>query len=96
MNIMQSFKDVMANESVQKTLDNNIYWKAAIFKASNGWFMACALAYIGATDGMPEHRTARLILIVLTAGSKYLDGFLDQTINNLKTAQNPLGLDKKD
>lgn len=65
------------------------YWKLAIFKGVNGYFMAMAMAFLAFTDGedwrTPEMRTARLVLFCLAAGHKFLDGFFDQTFSLLKS-----------
>jgi hypothetical protein len=63
-------------------------WKLAIFKGVNGWSLAVLMAFMGYTDG-DEYKTpfmhgVRLIVFCWVAGSKFLDGYLDQTIQNTK------------
>lgn len=72
-------------------------WKLAIFKAVNGWFTVMSMSVIAgitALDGV-NPATAKLVIFILTAlvaGNKFIDGFLDQTIANIKRSSDPLGL----
>lgn len=76
------------------------YWKLAIFKGVNGYFMAIAMAFLAFTDSeewkTPQMRTLRLVLFCLVAGHKFLDGFFDQTFSLLKSLKEQFdGLDDK-
>lgn len=73
-----------------------IVWRLVIFKASNGYFLAVAAAFLGFTDGPEWHtpvmRYVRLVLFCLIAGHKFLDGFFDQTAQRIRSGRFPLPL----
>lgn len=76
-----------------------VAWKLAIFKGVNGWFTVVAMTFIAGVDELPglEPGTLKVIKLALAcvvAGNKFVDGFLDQTVNNLRRSQDPLGLGK--
>ncbi len=82
-------------EFFNKTVIQVNYWKVAIFKGGNGWLTVFLLTLF-ATDidfsKMTKWQICRLFAMAFVAGAKFIDGFIDQTINNLKSAQNPLGI----
>ena len=75
---------------------NAVYWKVAIFKGVNGFLLVILLAFLGGTDSvdweklMPFEKI-RLALVCIAAGCKFLDGFLDQTVQNLRVGKNGNG-----
>lgn len=80
----------MSDQS-KKFLSSVMFWKLGIFKGANGWFMAASMAFLGFTDSDPQFKTptwihVRLFVFCFAAGSKFLDGFVDQTLQNLRDA----------
>lgn len=72
-----------------------IAWKLAFFKGMNGWILAVCLVLFASDfdwDHASKFAKARWIIMGLCAGFKFLDGFLDQTVNNIRASRNPLGL----
>jgi hypothetical protein len=70
-------------------------WKLAIFKGVNGWLIAVCLVLFAVDidwDTMNTWSKVRFFGCAILAGMKFLDGFLDQTINNIKKTRNPLGV----
>lgn len=57
------------------------YWKLTIFKVVNGWFIVVAGAVCAA--GVIDAVTAKWLLCFV-AGSKFLEGFMDQEIGKTK------------
>ncbi len=71
------------------------WWKLALFKGSNGWYISAGTAFLGFTDA-PSWRTptmeiVRLALFCTIAGNKFLDGFLDQAVSRLQSGKPPIG-----
>jgi hypothetical protein len=71
------------------------YWKMAIFKGANGYFLAGAAAFLGFTDS-DDFRSQRMIYVrlmffVLIASHKHLESFMDQTMSRLRAGKDPLG-----
>ena len=64
-------------------------WRLAIIKGANGYLVSI-LAILCATDLFSPRW--RLIIAAFCAGHKFLDGFIDQTINNIKQNHDPVGL----
>lgn len=57
------------------------YWKVAIFKMVNGWFIVVGSSL--AVAGIVTDHTTKIILI-LVGGSKFLEGFIDQEVGKAK------------
>lgn len=60
------------------------YYKLLIFKGFNGYFIVVATA-LCATDVL-THREIQIIL-ALVAGSKFIEGLIDDTLNKSRQAQ---------
>lgn len=71
-------------------------WKLAIFKMVVGFLIVVGLPVL--SSNFDWHTATAWVKIqfmvgLLLAGLKYLDGFLDTTIQNIKAKRNALGLD---
>lgn len=69
------------------------FWSLAIIQGANGYYLACALAFLAFTDG-PDYQSDfwkhwRLVVFVTSAGSKFLEGFWNQTIARLSQGRPP-------
>lgn len=78
-------------------LKSAVAWKLAIFKGINGWFTVVAMTFIAGVDEIPgldpgTLKIVKLSLACVVAGNKFVDGFLDTTVQNLRRSQDPLGI----
>lgn len=78
------------SEIINKARAGLIYWRLVIFKVINGTVKVGVMSYLGATasvrwSDMHADERAVVILTAYVAMSSFLDGFFDQTINQLKS-----------
>jgi hypothetical protein len=64
--------------SYQRKID---YWKVAIFKGVNGWFITVG-ASLAVAGILSDFETK--IILVLVGGSKFLEGFIDQEVGRAR------------
>lgn len=77
---------------MRDTLSALVYWKLVIFKVSNGFMLVVAMAFLAATDGIDwdaftAFQKFKLAVFCTVAGLKYIDGFFDQTLTYMKSAE---------
>lgn len=82
--------------AVSEAIRQFTIWKLAIFKMVVGFLIVVGLPIL--SSNFDWHTSTAWVKIqfmvgLLLAGLKYLDGFLDTTIQNIKSKRNALGLD---
>lgn len=58
-------------------------WRTIIFKGANGWFITVAGAIMAAHLLTPYQES---VLGCIVAGNKFLEGFINQDLSNIKAA----------
>ena len=73
-----------------------LYWRIAIFKVANGTLKAGVMAYLAGTAAqkwtdLSGDAKATVILTAVVAMTTFIDGFLDNTMTNLRVGRLPEG-----